>query len=198
MERSTDILESLAHVVQENTKFYRSDFVYDAAELTKAVLKSDRKDRIFYWMSRPAGTWCVKEREAFLRGTSAHSIWTYYADQPDGIKAYRVTVTGQQEGHILGHLVPLNYREQVRRVQAHALPAASVTVEYESGYTAVMPFPKDTRAIPTVLPEHGGICHVCYAPESEAELVQVILEEHRWQTGKIKKGPPKRRSHPGR
>ena len=198
MEKQTDILEFLGQVVLENTHAYRSDFVYDTATLTKAIWETNMEDRVFYWMSRSAGTWCVKEREVFLRGTSAHSIWTHYADQPEGIRAYRVTVTGQKDGHIMGQIVPLDYPAQARRVQAHAIPTARIIVQYEDGHTVTIPAPEDMRSIPTILPEHGGISRVCYEPESEAELARVIMEEHRWQTGKVKKPPAKRRPHPGR
>ena len=62
MEKQTDILAFLGRVVQENTHAYRSDCVYDAATLTKAIWETNMEARVFYWMSRPAGTWCVKER----------------------------------------------------------------------------------------------------------------------------------------
>lgn len=198
MEKQTDILKFLGQVVQENTEHYRSDFVYDMAALTKAIWETNMEDRIFYWMSRPAGTWCVKEREVFLRGTSAHSIWTHYADTPEQIRAYRVTVTGRENGHITGQIVPLDYPAQVRRVQANALHTVRIIAQYEDGHTAAMPFPEHTRSIPTILPEHGGISHVRYEPDSEAELARAIMEEHRWQTGKVKKPTAKRRPHPGR
>ena len=68
---------------EENTTGYRSDFQYDVRMLTQAAQEKDMRNRVFYWMSRPNGTWCVKEREVFLQGSGAHSIWTYYADQPD-------------------------------------------------------------------------------------------------------------------
>ena len=198
MEKQTDILAFLGRVVQENTHAYRSDFVYDAATLTKAIWETNMEDRVFYWMSRPAGTWCLKEREVFLRGTSAHSIWTHYADTPDGIRAYRVTVEGQRDGHIMGRIVPLDYPVQARRVQARTLPTARIIVQYEDGHTVTMPAPEDMRSISTILPEHGGISRVCYEPDSEAELARAIMEEHRWQTGKVKKPTAKRRPHPGR
>lgn len=198
MEKQTDILAFLGQVVQENTEYYRSDFVYDTTTLTKAIWETNLEDHIFYWMSRPAGTWCVKEREVFLRGTTAHSIWTQYADTPERIRAYRVTVTGQEDGHIMGQIVPLDYPAQVRRVQANALPTARIIVQYESGHAVTMPAPEDMRSIPTILPEHGGISRVRYEPDSEAELARAIMEEHRWQTGKVKKPPAKRRPHHGR
>lgn len=198
MEKQTDILKFLGQVVQENTHSYRSDFVYDAAALTKAVWEVSVEDRTFYWMSRPAGTWCLKEREVFLRGTSAHSIWTYYAEQPERIRAYRVTVTGLENGHITGQIVPLDYPAQVKRVQANALPVARMVIQYESGHAVTIPAPEDMRSIPTILPDHGGISRVYYEPDNEEELARIIREEHRRQTGKEKKAPAKRRPHPGR
>lgn len=83
MGNRIDVLAFLAQVVEENTTGYRSDFQYDVRMLTQAAQEKDMRDRVFYWMSRPSGTWCVKEREVFLQGSGAHSIWTYYADQPD-------------------------------------------------------------------------------------------------------------------
>ena len=198
MENTIDLIPFLARVMEANTKTYRSDFSYDVEKLTKAVQEPNMEDRVFYWMSRPTGTWCVKEREVFLRGTDAHTIWTHYADQSEGIKAYRVTVTGQERGRIVGSMVPLDYREQVQRVQSHALTTSTMTIQYESGHTITVPYQENPQQIATILPGHGGIRRIRYAPENEAELACVIMEEHRWQTGKVKKPTAKRRPHPGR
>lgn len=198
MESPIELIPFLARVMEGNTKSYRSDFSFDVETLTKAIQENNMEDRVFYWMSRPAGTWCVKEREVFLRGTSAHSIWTYYADTPEGIKAYHITVTGQNEGHIMGRVIPLNYPEQVRRVQNHALPVATLTIQYESGHTITVPCQESQQKISTTLPGHGGIRRIRYAPENEAELARVIMEERRQQTGKIKKPSAKRHPRPGR
>ena len=136
--------------------------------------------------------------EHYRSDTSAHSIWTHYAETPERIRAYCVIVTGQENGHITGEIIPLDYPAQVRRVQAHALPTARIIIQYESGHTVTMPFPEHTRTIPTILPEHGGISRVYYEPDSEEELARIILEERRQQTGKVKKSPAKRRPHPRR
>lgn len=198
MGNTIDLIPFLARVMEVNTRAYRSDFSDDVEKLTRATQEPNMEDRVFYWMSRPTGTWCVKEREAFLRGTGAHTIWTHYADQPEGIKAYRVTVTGRENGRIVGSVVPLDYREQVRRVQSHALTAFTMTIQYESGRTITVPYQENPQQIATILPGHGGIRRIRYAPENEAELARVIMEEHRWQTGKVKKPTAKRRPHPGR
>lgn len=105
MGNRIDVLAFLAQVVEENTTDYRSDFQYDVRMLTQAAQEKDMRDRVFYWMSRPSGTWCVKEREVFLQGSGAHSIWTYYADQPEGIRAYRVTITGMEGRKVMGQVI---------------------------------------------------------------------------------------------
>ena len=198
MTPKVDVLAYLEQVVQQNTQHYQSDFVFDQSTLYQAAREANMEDRVFCWMSRPTGTWCVKEREVFLRDSNAHSIWTYYADTPERICAYRITVTGLENGKVMGRIVPLNYGEQVRRVQAHALPVKAVTLRYESGYTITIPYDEYHRSIPTILPRHGGIQSVRYEPESEGELARVLMEEHRIQTGTHKKYRGKQKGHPVR
>lgn len=198
MENPIDILDFLSKIVEENTQHYRSDFTYDEKTLWQAAQEPNMEDRVFYWMSRPAGTWCVKEREAFLRGSSAHSIWTHYADEPEQIKAYRITITGRKDGRVMGLAVPLDYREQVRRVQRNALPADTVTIQYESGHAVTVSCQEHPKKLAAVLPGDGGVQNIRYAPKSEAELARVIMEEHRWQAGTVKRAATKRRRYPGR
>lgn len=196
--KKIDVLAFLEQVVQRNTQHYQSDFDYDRRTLTRAAQEQNMEDRVFCWMSRPSGTWCVKEREVFLRGSGAHSIWTYYAEEPEHIEAYRITITGIEGGTIMGAVYPLNYQEQVRRVQAHSLPATAITLQYESGYTITVPYGEYRRSIAAILPGHGGIRKVRYEPESEAELTRTLMVEHRIQTGTHKKARDRSSGHPTR
>ena len=109
MEENIDILAFLEKVMLKNTHSYQSDFQYDIARLRDAALESDPERRTFYWMSRPAGTWLVTERDAFLRGSNGYTIWTHYAGEPKGIRAYRVAVTGGSRERPLGTVRKLNY-----------------------------------------------------------------------------------------
>lgn len=90
----TDLAAFLSEIVSENTKRYAEDLQYDIRRLFHAAKKPNMEDKSFYWMSRPNGTWCVKERNVFLQGSSEHSIWMYYGYEAEKIRAYRIVVTG--------------------------------------------------------------------------------------------------------
>jgi len=109
-----DILNFLEKIVQRNTLAYKEDFDVDKEILWNSAQESSLEHRSFLWMSRPCGTWCVPERETYLQDSHAYKTWTFYADQPNGIKAYRVVVDGVSrrqtggEGHSSG-LCPTRY-----------------------------------------------------------------------------------------
>ena len=62
----TDILHTLQAVLLENTTSYQSDFEFDVTTLLEAAKEPKTEDRTYYWLSRPCGTWCLKERDVFL------------------------------------------------------------------------------------------------------------------------------------
>lgn len=183
MEQETNyqenILAFLAEIVQKNTRAYPEDFDLDAKKLWDSAQDPNMENRAFYWMSRPHGTWCVREREVFLDDTNANCIWTHYAAYPDGILAYRIVVEGIRNGKLAGKVIPIDYAKQVRRVMRSVLPVA--TIQYrdknehfcEDSYSAFMN---------STLPFEDGIHDIRYVPESEAELQRIIALEHRMES----------------
>lgn len=183
MEQGTtyqeNILAFLAQIVQKNTRAYPEDFDLDAKKLWDSAQDPNMENRAFYWMSRPHGTWCVREREVFLDDTNANCIWTHYAAYPDGILAYRIVVEGIRDGKLAGKVIPIDYAKQVRRVMRSVLPVA--TIQYrdknehfcEDSYSAFMN---------STLPFEDGIHDIRYVPESEAELQRIIALEHRMES----------------
>ena len=198
MERTNDVLAFLGAVVQQNTAHYQSDFEYDKEQLREAAEKPDISDRTFYWMSRDSGTWCVKEREVFLRGTTAHNIWTHYETGNKDFKAYRVVITGEQDGKLTGNLYRLNYAEQIRRVMASALPIHHVSGVYADGETFCFPYSEMMQNSETkmAIERHGGIERLRYEPENEQELSDLIEREHRTQDLTAKR--PRQRKAPSK
>ena len=78
------------------------------------------------------GTWCVKERDVFLRDSHAHHIWTYYGEDAEHIRAYRIVVAKAEENdtHTYGEVYPINYAEQIPRIQKAALPVDRVEIHF--------------------------------------------------------------------
>ena len=60
--RDVELLPFLESVTARVVRHYRQDFEYDRAKLRDAVSEHDMENRVFYWMARPSGTWCVLER----------------------------------------------------------------------------------------------------------------------------------------
>ena len=86
------------------------------------------------WFSRPSGTCCIKERDAFLKDTREHNTWKFYGEQTrDRVLAYAVELTGIQDGKITGNLYELDYQQHYKHVTEQALPADNYMLIYEHG-----------------------------------------------------------------
>lgn len=191
MQKNVDILAFLEKVMRRNTQHYQSDFQYDAEQITAAAQDQNMEERAFYWMSRPSGTWCVKEREVFIQESESHTIWTNYEGDADHIKAYRVVVSGHCEGVPVGDVFPINYKEQVQRVKKTAVHAVAVALTFESGQSMTLPYEQVSGHFAGIISQYGNIQHIHYLPESEAELSSIISAEHRCQKGQSRKPPGK-------
>lgn len=192
MGKEISLIAFLDEVVSRNTQHYRKDFELDAQKLRDALNSPYMDERIFYFMSRPNGTWCVLERDVFLRDSDGYKIWTHYADMPDGIEAYRVTISGRRGTAPMGHVVKLNYREQVQRVIKAAIPFEDVELTFYSGEKFRMPMEQYRKQREEIFFEYGAIRNFRCCPKSEEELYHVISMEHRLQKGwqpKTKKRP---------
>lgn len=198
MRTHVDLMETLGQIVAENTRYFQSDFDMDLRRLTWAAMEPKREDRCFYWMSRPLGTWCVREREVFLRGTDAHQIWTYYQNEAAGIRACRVEVTGVEDGRLLGNVQPFSYRRQLQRLQQAALPTAAVEVTFSSGYACLVQCGEVKRSLPVLQNRHGEVARLRYLPQEERDLQRAILLERQIQEALERPPRPSRQRVPSR
>lgn len=197
MEKMIDIIRFLAGIVEENTHSYQSDFDYDRKRLQDAEWEPSQENRTFLWMSRPCGTHCVLESEAFLRGTGAHSIWTHYEYEAAQVKAFRIIVAPERTGAlVLGNVQPLNYGEQVQRVKRNALLVQTVTLSFEDGEHCVLTYEDYQRQMRSLIDTHGRIEQICYAPGNAQELSCVLQTER--AISYAKKRPRRPRKPPNR
>lgn len=131
---NVDIIKSLKAIMQTNTKHYQSDFDMDIKTLTKAVKKQNPWDKIYLWMSRPEGTWCLQERDIFIKGTWEYTTFCYYGEKTrDKILVYAVEITGMEKRRVMGNIYELDYQKYYRHVREVSVERGDVKLVYENG-----------------------------------------------------------------
>lgn len=175
-----DLPDSLEKIMKKNTMSYQGDFEYDRKELEEAAAKADTlpfRERTYLWMSRRCGTWCLKERRAYLKATAAYNIWTYYGGwRNERILAYAIEVTGLKNGKVMGNLYPLDYREHVEYVKKTSVSVEKVRVVYEKGEYYQ---DKDERICKEDHKILGKFLYSEYVPSDSEALETVLRQEER-------------------
>lgn len=164
-----DIVAALGTVLEINTELYKSDFKYDIAMFKDASADPDA-EKYFVWLSRQNGTECFRERDVYLRDTSAYNSWIYYADSKSPIRAYAVEVTGSNNGRVMGNLYELDHPTHVKQLGQDALPVQKAEARFEDGSMLTLPYEQYKRDFMALQNQYGRIQEAIYHPESEAEL----------------------------
>lgn len=175
---NVDIIKSLKAIMQTNTKNYQSDFNMDIKTLTKAVKKHNYEDKIYLWMSRPEGTWCLQEGDTFIKGTWEYNTFCYYGENTrDKILVYAVEITGMEKRRVMGNIYKLDYQKYYRHVKEVSVERGDVKLIYKNGermqaaekhitgaddpnfgkFLSFKDQPKDSDALRSVL--HGEKCN---------------------------------------
>jgi len=179
MQENIDILSFLENIMLNNTTLYQEDFQFDVSRLTAAAQAPKLEGRSFYWMSRSCGTWCLNERNIFIRETFEHSAWTIYKDGADKVKAFRVMVTGEDQGRPTGNVYPINYKAQVPRIMKNAIHAENVTLTFLSGQSITLPCDEAKSRQKNLAAQYGSIEKFRYNVKDENELEALIHTERR-------------------
>ncbi len=197
MEKMIDLIPFLEGIVEENTEYYKSDFEYDERRLQAAMLEPSQENRTFLWLSRPCGTLCVLEREAFIRESTAHIAWTHYDYDAEHIRAYRVIVApGRKGAFALGKIQPLHYGEQVERVKRGAVHAETVELALADGTTLELPYKAYSGYSHSFTAIHGRIERITYKPGDEADLNRILQMER--ITSAVRRRLPRKRKQAAR
>jgi hypothetical protein len=129
-----DPIPFLGEVVKLHVKHYKDDFEIDKSLLRSFAANGGTEDRRFLWMARPSGTWCLRERNAYLKSTREYNTWKFYGEQTgDEILAFAIALKEKRDGHIIGTLHELDYEEHYARVKECALPVVSETYLFDDG-----------------------------------------------------------------
>jgi len=186
---NVDVLAALGAVVELNTEHYKSDFKYDVEHFKEAAKHPDGDNNRLLWMSRQSGTWCVKEREAYIKGAEAYNIWNGYATilgdinsymssiiVTDRILAFAVEVKGIENGRVKGDIYELDYRDHVRQVQRAALPKHTVTAVYKDGTTLTLPHKEHDAQHMRLYHQHGQLQTLTPHPEDAGALRDILKQ----------------------
>lgn len=129
-----DLLGALSRIVDLHTQHYKEDFDLDKELISKLAVSDRSEDKQLLWMSRPCGTYTLREREVYLDGSHENKVWRFYQEQTnDPVLAYAISLKEVRDGKIFGDLYPLNYREHVERMKKLTCPIGNVAVAFEDG-----------------------------------------------------------------
>ena len=184
-----DILDALGQIMELHTQHFKQDFDLDKELSPKLALSADPEDRRLLRMSRPCGTYTLRERETYLDGSYENSVWKYYHEQSkDPVLAYALSIKGIQDGKVMGNIYPLDYPAHVERVKLLTCPSEKVTVTFEDGAVVTLPYQTRRQFINELSPKHGTPKFMRYEPESEQELAMILKRERFMRSYQVKPG----------
>jgi len=184
-----DILDALGQIMELHTRHFKQDFDLDKELIPKLAVSADPEDRRLLWMSRPCGTYTLRERETYLDGSYENSVWKYYYEQSkDPVLAYALSIKEIQDGKVMGNIYPLDYPAHVERVKLLTCPIEKVTVTFEDGAVITLPYQTRRQFINELSPEHGAPKFMRYEPESERELAMILKRERFKRSYQVKSG----------
>ena len=173
-----DLLGALSRIVDLHTQHYKEDFDLDKELISKLAVSDRSEDKQLLWMSRPCGTYTLREREVYLEGSHENKVWRFYQEHTnDPVLAYAISLKEVRDGKIFGDLYPLNYREHVERMKKLTCPIGNVAVAFEDGNIITIPYQERRQLMNRLMPEHGAPKTMTYLPENEPELMMILKRE---------------------
>lgn len=173
----TDILKVMQNIVSSHVEHYQSDFELDIEALKEAAGKKERTERIFVWMCRTSGTWLLREKDVFIRGTRENNTFCFYKEQTrDDVLCYVIEANPLDGDTVRGNFYALDYPEYYQHVKAAAVPARGIIADYEKGRRTLPPTAR-LKAGPD--DELGEFVSYKFVPESAEQLETVLINEKR-------------------
>lgn len=172
---NVDILSFMNEVVQRHTKYYASDFEIDKEILLEAAEKQEKQEKTFIWLCRECGTWCLQERDVFLKDTREYNTLKFYKEQTtEPILVFIIEVMNAAATSVIGNVYALNYEEYFHHVFTVSLPTKSILFQYEHGCRI-----RGLEAIMDGCPdiEYGKLQSIQHQPHSQEELTGVLRRE---------------------
>ena len=108
---NTDIVKVMQGIVNSHVEHYQSDFELDIEALKEAAINPERTERIFVWLCRPCGTWLLREKDVFIKGTRENNTFCFYAEQTrDDVLCYVIEANSIDGDTVRGNLYAFDYK----------------------------------------------------------------------------------------
>lgn len=184
---NVDILAFMGKVVEKHIKHYQSDFEIDKEILTEAADRQEQQDKTFIWLCRTHGTWCLLERNVFLKDTKENSTFNFYMEQTsEPVLAFVIEVTSGTHNSVMGNVYVLDYSEHYKHIQTVSLKAETVVMQYEYG-CRIKKADEHISGCPDM--EYGRLQSIQFQPNSQEELTRLLWNE-RQERKCFKEGNP--------
>jgi hypothetical protein len=167
---NVNVTAVLGAVMEIGTEHYKSDFRHDREMFREAALHPDGENNHLLWLSRPSGTECVPEREAYLIESYANYAWCFHAGTGDACRAYAVHVTGMENGRVMGDITELDYKRHILELKKDSVHVATVTAKYEDGAELHMTYKEFDGTSNRRGLQHGKLTEFRREPEDEDAL----------------------------
>lgn len=174
-----DLVDTLRRIMNIHTEHYKEDFELDTKLLFDLAASQSPEDKHLLWMSRPNGTYLLREREVYVEDTYENKVWEYYHDQTrDPILAYSVEIIGRNGNEVRGNLIELDYAAHVEKMKQQAVKVETMALTFADSSTYYLPFRSYWRDSKPLEEKHGEVKEVSYLPDNTQEL-EILLRRER-------------------
>lgn len=143
--------------------------------LLEAAEKQEQQDKMFVWLCRECGTWCLQERDVFLKDTREYNTLKFYREQTtEPMLAFIIEVMNAAATSVIGNVYALNYEEYSHHVVSTALSTKSILFQYEHG-CRIRGLEVIIDGCPDI--EYGEFQSIQHQPHSQEELTGVLRRE---------------------
>lgn len=129
---AVDVEELLTKITNKIVRKNR-DYVQIDIETLRKAAKSDTP-AYFLWLAHQDGTWCLNEREVYIKGTAANYIWLSFKGKDKAIEATAVTINTLENDRIIGSIYTLNHYEHCKEIQAEIHQALNAEIHYDESH----------------------------------------------------------------
>ena len=173
---NVDVIACLEQILNKNTVFFQNDFTYDKERIAECAASNNPDDKKMVWMSRFSGTWCFRERDVFLKDTSAHNTILYYENiSSQYVLTYAVELIGIEEGVIKGNIYTLDYPKYCKKVHKKEMKTEIITYVFENGEIDDIA----TKFTQSFIAKHSGMGEFRFYRESPKDLnaLQLLIKQ---------------------